>query len=111
MYQHLCLLSPRESDKIMGLPDSYILPERYNDAYHLAGDGVAVPVVRFLAHHLLEPLLKSVKVRERLQHEKGIASRADLEDYAKAYKFQGKGPLSVALVVQSKQDQCLSAQS
>jgi DNA (cytosine-5)-methyltransferase 1 len=41
----------------MGLPDGYILPARFNDAYHVAGDGVAVPVVRHLAENLLEPLL------------------------------------------------------
>lgn len=51
------LLSPREAARLMGLPDTYALPPKYNDAYHLAGDGVAVPVVRFLAEHLLEPLL------------------------------------------------------
>ena len=51
------LLSPREAARLMGLPDSYRLPENYNEAYHLAGDGVAVPVVRFLAARLLEPLL------------------------------------------------------
>ena len=51
------LLSPREAARLMGLPDSYQLPANYNEAYHLAGDGVAVPVVRFLAEHLLEPLL------------------------------------------------------
>lgn len=51
------LLSPREAARLMGLPDHYALPENYNDAYHLAGDGVAVPVVRFLAECLLEPLL------------------------------------------------------
>ena len=51
------LLSPREAARLMGLPESYRLPENYNQAYHLAGDGVAVPVVRFLAAHLLEPLL------------------------------------------------------
>jgi DNA (cytosine-5)-methyltransferase 1 len=50
------LLSPREAARLMGLPDSYQLPKSYNDAYHLAGDGVAVPVVRFLAKHVLEPL-------------------------------------------------------
>jgi DNA (cytosine-5)-methyltransferase 1 len=49
----------------MGLPESYTLPERYNDAYHLAGDGVAVPVVRFLAQHLLEPLLNSVEAQKK----------------------------------------------
>lgn len=51
------LLSPREAARLMGLPDTYVLPRNYNDAYHLAGDGVAVPVVRFLAEHVLEPLL------------------------------------------------------
>lgn len=51
------LLSPRETARLMGLPDEYMLPKRYNDAYHLTGDGVAVPVVRFLAEELLEPVL------------------------------------------------------
>lgn len=55
------LLSPREAARLMGLPDTYQLPKNYNEAYHLAGDGVAVPVVRFLAEHLLEPLLAAVR--------------------------------------------------
>jgi DNA (cytosine-5)-methyltransferase 1 len=41
----------------MGIPDSYQLPASYNDAYQLAGDGVAVPVVRWLSKHLLLPIL------------------------------------------------------
>lgn len=51
------LLSPREAARLMGLPERYKLPENYNEAYHLVGDGVAVPVVRFLATSLLEPTL------------------------------------------------------
>ena len=51
------LLTAREAARLMGLPDSYILPARYNDAYHLAGDGVVVPVVAHLARHLIEPVL------------------------------------------------------
>ncbi len=51
------LLSPREAAQLMGLPKSYKLPENYNEAYHLAGDGVVVPVVRYLADHILEPLI------------------------------------------------------
>lgn len=54
------LLSPREASRLMGLPDTYLLPMKYNDAYHLAGDGVAVPVVRFLANQILEPLLDNL---------------------------------------------------
>lgn len=51
------LLSPREAARLMGLPDTYRLPMNYNEAYHLAGDGVAVPVVSFLSEHVLKPLL------------------------------------------------------
>jgi DNA (cytosine-5)-methyltransferase 1 len=51
------LLSPREAARLMGLDDDYKLPSRYNDAYHVAGDGVCVPVVRHIAANLLEPIL------------------------------------------------------
>lgn len=51
------LISPRETARLMGLHDSYELPKNYNEAYHLTGDGVAVPVVRHLAKHIFEPLL------------------------------------------------------
>jgi DNA (cytosine-5)-methyltransferase 1 len=53
------LLSPREAARLMGLAEDYALPARYNEAYDLVGDGVAVPVVRHLAETLLEPLLIS----------------------------------------------------
>ena len=49
-------ISSREAARLMGLPDEYILPESYYEAYQLAGDGVAVPVVHFLAEHILKPL-------------------------------------------------------
>ncbi len=47
----------------MGLPDDYPLPKRYNDAYRLVDDGLAVPVVRHLAEHIIEPLLAPSKAR------------------------------------------------
>jgi DNA (cytosine-5)-methyltransferase 1 len=51
------LLSGREAARLMGLPEDYRLPARYSETYHLLGDGVAVPAVRWLAQHLLEPLV------------------------------------------------------
>lgn len=51
------LISPRETARLMGLADSYELPTNYNEAYHLTGDGVAVPVVRHLARYIFEPLI------------------------------------------------------
>jgi DNA (cytosine-5)-methyltransferase 1 len=50
------LMSPREAARLMGLPDAYVLPARATDAFHLVGDGVAAPVVRFLSERLLLPL-------------------------------------------------------
>ena len=57
------LLAPREAARLMGLDERYILPDKYNDAYHLVGDGVVVPVVRFLAERILEPLLAAQDAR------------------------------------------------
>jgi DNA (cytosine-5)-methyltransferase 1 len=60
------LLSPREAARLMGLTEEYILPNNYNDAYRLMGDGVAVPVVRHLSRYLLEPLAQTAK--SRIEH-------------------------------------------
>ena len=58
------LMSARETARLMGLPDDYVLPRNYNEAYHLTGDGVVVPVVRRIAANLLEPLLNACIVQE-----------------------------------------------
>jgi DNA (cytosine-5)-methyltransferase 1 len=59
------LLSRREVARLMGLPPSYRMPERYNDAYRIAGDGVVVPIVKYLDAHLFQPILqKRVAQRE-----------------------------------------------
>ena len=51
------LISARETARLMGLKDDYVLPHRYNDAYHLTGDGVAAPVVAHLRREIFEPVL------------------------------------------------------
>lgn len=58
------LISSRETARLMGLDEEYILPKKYNEAYHLTGDGVAVPVVRHLAQYVIEPLLEHLKVKD-----------------------------------------------
>jgi DNA (cytosine-5)-methyltransferase 1 len=59
------LLSSREAARLMGLPESYKLPARYNDAYHVAGDGVCVPAVRYIAACLIEPIVQLGIARSR----------------------------------------------
>lgn len=52
------LISSRETARLMGLPESYVIPNKYNEAYHLTGDGVVVPVVRHLSKEIFLPILK-----------------------------------------------------
>ena len=59
------LISSRETARLMGLPDTYALPENYNEAYHLTGDGVVVPVVRHLASQIFEPVLSAESNRQK----------------------------------------------
>jgi DNA (cytosine-5)-methyltransferase 1 len=51
------LMTPRETARLMGLPDDYRLPKGATHAYQITGDGVAVPVAAHLARALVEPLL------------------------------------------------------
>jgi len=60
------LLSAREAARLMGIPDQYLLPERYNEAYHLCGDGVVVGVIRWLSGQLLEPMIE--RGRQHYEH-------------------------------------------
>ncbi|HJV42864.1 DNA cytosine methyltransferase [Caulobacter sp.] len=53
------LVTPREGARLMGLPDSYRLPPSQTAGLQVVGDGVAAPVVRWLADKLLEPLVYS----------------------------------------------------
>lgn len=55
------LLAPAEAVALMGLKARYRLPEVYDYAFKVIGDGVAVPVVSFLRGKLLTPLLRSIK--------------------------------------------------
>jgi DNA (cytosine-5)-methyltransferase 1 len=52
------LLTVREAARLMGVPESFVIPGRYNDGYRAMGDAVAAPVVAHLAGHLLGRLAK-----------------------------------------------------
>ncbi|MBZ9711472.1 DNA (cytosine-5-)-methyltransferase [Mesorhizobium sp. ESP7-2] len=69
------LISARETARLMGLPDDYRLPKNYNEAYHLTGDGVAVPVVRHIAQHIIEPLVRPAEKAEIVERHSLRAER------------------------------------
>lgn len=82
------LISPREAARLMGVGESFKLPDAYNDAYHAMGDGVAVPVVRWLSRGLLNPLALASSERDsgpilRYPNRRAVAAQLALaEDVA-----------------------------
>lgn len=61
------LLNPREAARLMGVPDTFKLDGRFNDAYRSMGDGVVVPVVSWLGKHLLTPLAIALRLHDETQ--------------------------------------------
>lgn len=57
------LISARETARLMGLTDSYILPAAYNEAYHLTGDGVVAPAVAHIRGFIFDPILRNAARR------------------------------------------------
>ena len=53
---HARLLSPREAARLMGAPDSFVLPDAYNDGYKAMGDAVVIPVAAFIGASFLTKL-------------------------------------------------------
>lgn len=52
-------LSGRESLRLMGVKSGYRVLAGENDIYKVAGEGVAVPVVRYLNQNIFQPILRS----------------------------------------------------
>lgn len=57
---HARLLTVREAARLMGAPDSFILPGSYNDGYKAMGDAVAVPVAKFIGERFLTKIAEAV---------------------------------------------------
>lgn len=76
------LISARETARLMGLADDYELPENYNDAYQLTGDGVVVNVIKYLAENIIEPQL--LAGAQKAPAKKKAAKRAKAKPKARA---------------------------
>lgn len=70
----------REIARLMGLKDDYTMPENYNDAYYLVGDGLAVPVVSFIQENLFSNILSTRP--EPTEQTDGIFARQTQPIYA-----------------------------
>jgi len=57
---HARLLTVREAARLMGAPDSFILPGSLNDGYKAMGDAVAMPVARFIGEKFLVKIAEAI---------------------------------------------------
>ena len=57
---HARLLTVREAARLMGAPDSFLLPGSYNDGYKAMGDAVAMPVAEFIGERFLVKIAEAV---------------------------------------------------
>lgn len=57
---HARLLTVREAARLMGAPDSFILPGSYNDGYKAMGDAVAMPVAKFIGENFLTKIAEAI---------------------------------------------------
>lgn len=57
---HARLLTVREAARLMGAPDSFILPGSYNDGYKAMGDAVVMPVAQFIGERFLTKIAEAV---------------------------------------------------
>lgn len=57
---HACLLTVCEAARLVGTPDSFVLPCSYNDGYKAMGDAVAAPVAQFIGERFLTKIAEAV---------------------------------------------------
>ena len=57
---HARLLTVREAARLMGAPDSFILPGASNDGYKAMGDAVALPVANFIGERFLIKIAEAI---------------------------------------------------
>ena len=60
---HLRPVSAREAARLMGVPDTFVMPPGETAGLKVMGDGVCVPVVSWLADGLLSPLAGTLETR------------------------------------------------
>ncbi len=71
---HARLISPREAARLMGAPDSFVLPGSLNDGYKAMGDAVVLPVASFIGESFLIKLAEVIY--GRIQSPERVSSGA-----------------------------------
>lgn len=67
------LLTSREYARLQGVRDSFRLPENPNKGYYAMGDAVCVPVIKFIAKDILDPIFNSYMHLHREDEKTAVA--------------------------------------
>ena len=102
-------ISPVEYARAMGLPDSYRLPAGLTAPYNLIGDGVVVPVVRWLAEHILEPILRAPDLSLAAENFAPCRRIEEREKTMTKPMFSEDGENRCLLTEEELYDECLHA--
>lgn len=70
---HARLLTPREAARLMGVPDSFVIPNN-NDGYKAMGDAVVLPVVTFIGETFLTKLAEAIYNEQHIQSFERISN-------------------------------------
>jgi DNA (cytosine-5)-methyltransferase 1 len=73
---HARLLTLREAARLMGAPDSFALPDTYNDGYRAMGDAVVSPVATFIGESFLTRLAEAAYGGQDARQAEVIQRRA-----------------------------------
>lgn len=86
-------LTPRECARLMGFPDSFIIPVSDTQAYRQFGNSIVVPVVTAVAERIMEVLQKygqNFKKPEKLEHVENKRNKyKDGTSYSQISLFKG----------------------
>jgi DNA (cytosine-5)-methyltransferase 1 len=72
---HARALTSREAARLMGAPDSFVLPSVHNDGYRAMGDAVAMPVAEFVGKAFLTKLVRAAYENEQCEQQAKSVSR------------------------------------
>lgn len=80
-------MTPREAARLMGAPETFVLPINVNDAYSAMGDAVVVPVTKYLAENLIRPIAeKCNKICKNLRRLKITRRTINIKTKGKYYE-------------------------
>jgi DNA (cytosine-5)-methyltransferase 1 len=66
-------LTPRESARLQGFPDEFLIPVSDNQAYRQFGNSVVVPLIQAVGKELVQELIRNINGKTRLKFNEEVS--------------------------------------